>query len=110
MFKTLIILYTHSFWENESRPNPGRSFPHWLATMTRSRREIRRLEGWSILVHGGSGLVWRASWAHPEAQDESLLMYYVAGRACSGTHRALAAVRAGRSWSSTEQLNTPRLR
>ncbi len=33
MFKTIIILYARSFWETESRPNPGRSFPHWLAPM-----------------------------------------------------------------------------
>ncbi len=33
MFKTLIILYALGFWETESRPKPGRPFPHWLAPM-----------------------------------------------------------------------------
>ncbi len=33
MFKTLVILYALSFWVTECTPNPGRSFPHWLAPM-----------------------------------------------------------------------------
>ena len=33
MFKTLIILYALSFRVTECTPNPGRSFPHWLAPM-----------------------------------------------------------------------------
>ena len=33
MFKTLIIFIARSFWETEGTPNPGRSFPHWRASM-----------------------------------------------------------------------------
>ena len=33
MFKTLIIFIARSFWVTEGTPNPGRSFPHWRASM-----------------------------------------------------------------------------
>ncbi len=36
MFKTLILLYALSFWVTECTPNPGWSFPHWLAHMLAS--------------------------------------------------------------------------
>jgi hypothetical protein len=36
MFKTLIILYARSFWVTASRPNRGRSFAHWPASMLHS--------------------------------------------------------------------------
>jgi hypothetical protein len=53
MFKTLIILYARSFFETESRPNPGRSFPHWLATMV----------GYPMIIaqNIGLGLAWRVN-------------------------------------------------
>ena len=40
MFKTLIILYALSFRVTECTPNPGRSFPHWLAPMVNSRKLV----------------------------------------------------------------------
>jgi hypothetical protein len=48
MFKTLIILYALNFWVIEGRPNPGRSFQHWLASMVQaacstSRRTTQHL-------------------------------------------------------------------
>ena len=33
MFKTLIIFIALNFWVIEGTPNPGRSFPHWRASM-----------------------------------------------------------------------------
>ena len=44
MFKTLIILYALNFWVIECTPNPGRSFQHWLASMT--QRCPRSLPVW----------------------------------------------------------------
>ena len=39
MFKTLIKRAV-SFWVTECTPNPGRSFPHWLAPKYQSKRRM----------------------------------------------------------------------
>ncbi len=54
MFKTLILLYARSFWETGSRPKPGRSFPHWLATMSCLTQNEER--GGDIEARGVEGI------------------------------------------------------
>ena len=61
MFKTLIIFIALNFWVIEGTPNPGRSFPHWRASMPGKNflgiPDVRRTQQVSAISYWRSGSI-----------------------------------------------------